>query len=320
MALTIVTNFNGDVAAGIYKDFAVGNEVVSGNKFSGDRGIAYLELDVPDKRELRNATQTTRPFGEWKETPVTGDITVSTAIGKRELNLEKVMIYEEFKPEDYDLEWPDVRSIGSQTEHMLSPALMLEVLSLLVPNAGAHISELFFEGDKAGSGGLEFIDGIIVKAVADGSTVQVTPAGVITSANVINILTDVIDAIPSKDYINDAYKILVSMEDFRILQRANTDAKKTSDGVLDDNMKNLLEEKTIIPFVGLAKNHIIATKVGESAESNLHLGFWFDETREMQDLRVDRVAPNSENWFLRLNLKLDANYKLSENLIYYVPA
>ena len=316
MALTINSIFAGDYAKAIYKDLAIGNEVITGNKYS-DGGIAYLELDVPDKRELRYASQTARPFGEWKQSPVTGDITVSTTIDKRELDLEKVMIYEEFVPSDYDLEWEDLRSVGSQTEHMLNPNVFREILTLLVPNAGAHISELFFEGDKAGSGGLEYMNGIFTKAVADANTLKATSIGAITTGNAVNAFTNVIDKIPSKDYLNDAYKILCSMDDFRILQRVNTQTKQTSDGVLNDTMKNLLEEKKIVPFVGLGKNHIIATKTGESPDSNLHLAFWFDEMREMQDIRVGRVAENSELWFMRINLKLDANYKKSDNVIIY---
>lgn len=319
MALTITSNFNGDYALAIYEDLAEGNEVIQGNKWS-DGAIAYLELDVPDKRELRNASQTPNPIGAYVTSPTGVDTTVSTTIDKRELNMQLHMIYEEFTPESYDFEWEDLRSIGSQTEHMMSPKLFATILRLLVPNAGAQISNNFFMGDiVGGAAGVDLFDGIVTKAIADANTLAVTPAGAITSVNIITILQAVIDEIPDKDYNDDSYKILISVADWRILQRVNTDTKKTSDGVLNDTMKNLIEEKKIIPYVGLAKDYIVATKVGGTADSNLHFGFWFDEMKEFQDIRVDRVAANSDAWFMRVNIKLDANYKYSENLIYYSP-
>lgn len=313
MAVTIDTNFNGDYSPAIYSDLAEGNEVI-------ENGIAYLELDVPDKRELRYSTQTEYPIGDYVKTPTGANSTFDTTVGKRELEMRKNMIYTRFSPEDYDLEWEDLRSMGSQTEHKISPKLFAEIMKLLLPNAGSQIAKNFFQGQIGGSAGLNRFDGILTKAQADANTVQVVPAGVITQSNVIDILTSVIDAIPDKDYNDPTYTILVSTNTWRKLQRANTAVKEQNDGVLEDTFKNMLENKRIMPFVGMKEDTIIATKIGNTIASNLVFGFWFDEANEMRDIRIGRVSADSDEWFLRVNLKMDANYKFSENLIYYVPA
>ncbi|RLD69219.1 MAG: hypothetical protein DRI95_00575 [Bacteroidetes bacterium] len=309
MSLEIITDFDGDYSKEIYKDLAVGNEVV-------EKGIAFLELDVPQKRALRYAKQSDNPIGGWIATPLPGDVTVSSEFNFRELDLVKSMIYERFSPVDYDLVEEDLRSVGSQTEHRVAPKVLSEVMQLLVPNAGAQMSHTFFHGVTSNTG--EF-DGIFTEAIADGNTIQVTPAGLININNVIDIISSVIDSIPDKDYLNEDYKIMMSVADYRILQRYNTLTKKSHDGVLEDTFKNMMENKQIIPLVGIDKNHILCTKTGNTAESNLHFGFWFDEKNEFADARVNRVANDSEEWFLRVNFKMDANYKYSENLIYYIP-
>lgn len=316
MALSITSNFAGDADV-IYTDVAEGNEVIAGNKYHKG-SIAYLELDVPDKRELRFGKQTSRPIGAWVKTPTSSDTTVSTTFDKRELNLEKVMTYEHFTPEDYDFEWPDMRSVGSQTEHKLNPKLFRQMLRLLVPNIGSHVSELFFEGDKTATGtDLEWFDGIFTKALADANTLKAANIGPIVKTNVFDVLSNVVDKIPTKDYNNDEYKILVPMSTWKFVNRANTDVKATTEGILDMGFKNQFEGKDIIPYVGLGDNHIIATKVGSGPQSNLHMGFWFNEKREISDARIARLAANSEEWFLRINYKMDANYKYSENMIIY---
>jgi len=317
MAIVLTSNFAGDFAKQIYKDLAEGNEVIAGTKWNPG-SIAFLELDVPEKRELRYSTIAQNPVGAYVKSPGSGDTTVTYAINKRELNMEKHMIYERFSPEDFDFEWADVRSIGSQTEHRISPMLLSDMLTSLVPEFGAQLSRNFFEGDKAsGAAGTDLFDGVFTKALADGSTLKATNAGVVTSANVFDVLFNVIDKIPNKDYNNDKYAIMVSNHIWRNLQRANSDVKKATDGVLNDSKRNLLEEFRILPYNGLADNHAMCTKVGNTPDSNLHFGFWFDPSRETNDIRIGRVAEDSEEWFLRVNIKLDANYKYSPNIITY---
>ena len=70
-------------------------------------------------------------------------------------------------------------------------------------NAGAHLTALFWAGDKASVDPKKAItDGIITIAAADANTIKATPAGNITTANVIAVLQSVIDLIPDR-YYND---------------------------------------------------------------------------------------------------------------------
>ena len=245
MAITLGgTNYNGDVSEVVYKDVAEGNQIVA-------KQAAYLETGIRSKRELAFMKQDSRPFDTYVASPGTGDQTTNTERDKRDLVMTDVMIYEEWDPNDFMALWDKWGSIGKFTELRTNPLFIADVLALLAPNAGAHLAELFWAGDTAsGTAKLAFYDGIIKLATADANTIKVTPAGVITSVNIISVLQSVIDSIPDKDYDNQDYVINMSTADYRILQRFNTDTKKTSDGVLEDTFKNFLEEKRIKHFAG----------------------------------------------------------------------
>lgn len=315
MAWTLTnTNYNGDVANNVYKDLAEGNEVIA-------KGCAYLAAGVSDKIALPVMDQTTRPFGAYVSSPLTANETVTTDWAERTLTVADLMIYEEFDPNDFTALWDKWKSVGPFSQIRQNPEFIRDVLALTAPNAGAHLSELFFAGDTAsGTPKLALMDGIIKIATADAGVVDVTPAGAITSVNVFTILQAVIDAIPDKDYLNEDYKILMSIADFRILQRANSALKQANDALLDDTFKDMLESKRIIPFVGMPKDRIIATKATNTEDSNLWFGFWFDENAEADNLRIDRIANNSDDFFMKLNIKVGAQYRKSENVILYLPA
>lgn len=311
----IATNYNGTVSDVVYKDVAEGNEVIS-------KMAAYLETGVRSKSELAFMKQTADPIGAYVASPVTGDITVTTDRDKRDLVLEPGMIYEEFDPNDYIALWDKWGSVGPFSQLKMNPLFMRDVLELTAPGLGANLSKYFWQGDKAGTtfSGLTLNDGIIVQAAADANTIKPVTSGVITSANIIAVIQKVIDAIPDKDYDNQDYVINMSTADWRILQRVNTDTKKTNDGVLEDTFKNFIEEKRIQHFVGLPKDYIVATKSTNAENSNLVMGFWFDEVNELRNMKVDYIANNSEEMFMKLNIKFGAQYRYSENLVLYEPA
>lgn len=305
------TNFNGSVANIIYKDVAEGNEVI-------EEGIARLELRVRDKVELGSLRQTARPFDAYATTP-TGD-SVTTNYDKRNLSVFKLMAYEEFDPQDWLDFWEKWGSAGTMTELRMNSAFMADLFELLSENMGSHIAELFFAGDTGGVvAKLAYFDGLVTKALADANVIDAVTDGVITALNIKTVLSNVVDAIPEKDYKNDKYKILVSMADYKLIQRANTTVKEANDGFLDDTVKDMFEQKRIIPFVNMPKNYMVATRVGTDQMSNLVLGFWFDQKNEERDMRVDRLANNSDDWFYRMNIRLGMNYVYSENVILYSP-
>ena len=310
------TDYNGIVANTIYKDYAEGNEVV-------EKGIARLELRVRDSIELGALRQSDNPLGTWVATPnhsTKGDETATSNYNKRTLTLTKAMLLQYFTPEDWLDFWEKWGAKGSLTDLKMDPAFMSELLSLLATKVGAQISKNFFQGDTAGAAGLKLADGILKKAGADANVIDAVTNGALTTATILVALQNVIDAIPDKDYDNEDYKILVSTADWRIIQRANSNAKVSNDGFLNDTVKDMIEQKRIMPFVGMKKDYMIATKTGLDENSNLVLAFWYDESQEANDLQVEKIAPLSKEWAMRMDIKLGFDCVYSENVVLYSPA
>lgn len=310
----VTTNFNGSVASTIYKDVAEGNEVIQ-------KGIARLETREPKQIELGSLRQTDNPLGDYVASPSTVNSTGSFAYANRTLTLVKKMVYQEFNPQEYLSFWEKWRSRGTVTELRMNPEFMSDVLTLLGSKIGAQLSYNFFEGDTTleTTTGKNLFDGFIKKAIADVDVIDAVTNGVITDATILVALQNVIDAIPDKDYDNDDYKILVSTKTWRIIQRLNTNAKASSDGLLGDSVKDMIEQKRIIPFVKMKDDYMVATKVGLTEESNLVFGFYFDEKEEFASLNVNKVSNASDLWFLKMNIKLGMDFVYPENVILYQP-
>ena len=310
------TDYNGQVANSIYKDFAESNEVVQ-------KGIARLELRVRDSIELGALRQSDNPLGTYVATPnhaTKGDETATSTYNKRTLTLSKAMLLQYFTPDDWLDFWDKWGAQGSFTDLRMNPAFMEDLLALLSTKVGSQISKNFFQGDTAGAAGLNLADGLIKKAAADANVIDAVTNGALTTATILVALQNVIDAIPDKEYDNEDYKILVSTADWRIIQRANSNAKVANDGFLNDTVKDMIEQKRIIPFVGMKKDYMIATKTGTDEFSNLVLAFWFDEDEEQRDLQIEKIAPLSKEWAMRMDIKLGFDYVYSENVVLYSPA
>jgi hypothetical protein len=163
---------------------------------------------------------------------------------------------------------------------------------------------------------LNKFDGIITRAAADPNVVDVPNVGVITKANVADIVADVWAAIPEKFFENPDYIIHMNTTDYRLLQEFNNDAKKTTVGVLDEQIRNLFLNHRIQHYSGLPKNSIVGALTNPASDqSNLFLGYYVEYTNE--NPRINYVENAGREMFVRLDLKADANYRVGSEIILY---
>ncbi len=306
------SNYNGDFLSFLYSVLFVGNEVIN-------KGAARVLTDIADKRALPKISQTANPLGDYTSGVPSGD-TVTTTYAEPELDPQKMTLYETFLPEDFQAVWDKWQPIGDFTNLRHDPGFIADVLSLYVNNAGTQLSNLFWAGDTSLGAGqpLNKFDGIITQALADGTVIDVTPAGVITKANVIDRVSETWNAIPDKFMDDPDFLIHMNTTDFKLLQQANNDAKKTTVGVLNENVQRLFLEKRIQHYQGLTKNYIVGAKSVPNADtSNLYFGFYVELTNE--NPRIDYVDNAGRLRFVRLDLKADATYRQGSEIVLYSP-
>lgn len=307
MALTKVTNFDGDVLNQLYLIAEVGNQTI-------EKGLVFMNTGVPDKRELPFLSISDDPWGVYTTAAPSGD-TFTAAKDRRNMEVFPMMLYTEYLPDEFIEEWDQWRSVKSFTDLMLNPALLNDVLSLLSNKSGTQLSKVIWQGDTGGGGDVVFFDGFIKKFLADGDVTDVANIGVITVANVIDVIGDVWAAIPTIFFDDQDFKILMSTIDYKKLQEANNSIKETTVGVLDEKIHRLFLEKRIEHVDGIPENSVVGAVATSSPTSNLHFGSWF--TLENENPKIGLVDNAGKLWFIRIDAKFGVQYRTGTEIILY---
>ena len=307
------SSYAGDFLSFLYQVFTVGNQVI-------EKGVTNVQVGIAQKRALPRLSQTEDPIGDYTSgVPATESVT--TTYAERSIEPQKMTLYEEFLPEDFQDVWEKWQPVGDFTNLMHNPEFLADVIELYMNNGGTQLSKLFWQGDTTllANDPLNKFNGIITRASADANTIKVTPAGAITQANVADRVAEVWSAIPDKFIDDRNYQIHMNTTDFKLLQRFNNDAKKTTVGVLDEEISMLFLNKRIVHYSGLPKNYIVGAKgVADAATSNLFFGFYVEYTNE--NPRIDYKENAGRLRFVRIDLKADANYRESSEIVLYEPA
>ena len=313
MALTLTnTNYNGEVLENLFVVTGVGNEIIQ-------KGAAKLITDISTKESLPQLTQTISPIGDYIPGAPTGD-TATTSYAERILAPLPMTVYEEFLPTTFHNLWDKWKSAGDFTNLELNAQLMNSVLDLYKNGIGTQMAKLFWQGDTglAAADPMNKFDGIVTQAIADASVIKPTPAGNITAATFAAILAACWAAIPDK-YIDDPdFALHVNTTDFKVMMAANSALKQAFVGIFGQSIETMYQTNRIKHFQGMPQHHIVGARVTQDESSNLNLGVWVDPDSEA--VIVDKVAPNSRLWFLRLDFKAAVAYRCSEELLLYTPS
>lgn len=310
--ITVTSNYAGDFLSFLYQVFTVGNEVIN-------KGSARVVVGIAQKRSLPKISQTENPLGDYTSGVPAAD-TVTTTYAERTLEPQKMTLYEEFLPEDLQDVWEKWQPVGDFTNLSQNPEFMADVIELYNNNAGAQLSKLFFQGDTTLAAGqaMNKFNGIITRAIADPGVIDVTAAGVITKANVLDRIEEVWAACPDKFLEDPDWTIKLNTTDFKLAQQANLDAKKTTTGAFSTDIERLFLEKRIENFSGMPKNYILGAKaVADSDISNLFFGFYVELSDE--NPRINYKNNAGRLMFIRLDLKADANYREATEIVLYQP-
>lgn len=306
------TNYNGEVLENLYVVLGTGNEVVS-------KGAARVIAGISGKFALPRLSSTADPIGDYVQGSPNAE-TVTTTYAEREMLPLPGMLYQKFVPTAWlGTIWEKWKSAGDFTNLELNAELMNAILSLHQNGIGEQISKLFWQGDTTlGAGNpLNKFNGIITRAKLDVNVIKPTPAGNITDVNFPDILAAVWTAIPDK-FIDDPDFILhINTTDYKTMMAGNAKMKEAFMGVFGQSLETMYQTNKIKHFSGIPRHHIVGARVTNDDSSNLNLAVYV--APEDETLIVDKVAADSREWFMRLDMLADANYRCSEELVLYTP-
>ena len=304
------TNFNGTLDAFLYKVFGLGNDVAQ-------KGAIHMINDIVKMKQLDNLSTQENPFEDYTDDePTFGNASVKN---KRDLTPQKMTISGTITTSDWLPVWEKYRAQGTLTQLRTNPAFLADVLDLVKNAANRQMALLIWQGDTtAGAASpLRFFDGFLKLIGLDGSVVNVANQGIITQANVFDIIAEVYKAIPDKYMEDPDYKLHMSTTDWRLLQLANNDVNKTTNGILDKEIKRLFLEQRIEHFQSLPKNKIIGAHSANTADSNFVLGMYFDMDDEFSSINIDKRSNFSKKIGYRVDVMAGVQYRYGADLLFY---
>lgn len=313
MAITVnATNYDGSLDEFVYLVMGLGNDVAQ-------KGAIHMIPNVSSKIQLDYMTTEEDPFNDYSDAQPS--FTGVTTKYKNDLEPQKFQMDGIITPSAWMSVWKKYSSKGNLTGLRANPALLRDVIMLIKNAANNQLSKLIWQGDTAAGGAspLRFFDGLIKLIDASADTINVTPAGAITQANVSAILESVYTAIPDKFIENPDFKIIMSTADFRLLQLFNNSVNETTNGILAKNVQRLFLEQRIEHFQYLPKNHIIGAVAKQTEDSNLVLGMYYDLEQEFNAININYIGSHDMRVGYRVNMMAGVQCRYFGDIVFYEP-
>lgn len=307
MAVSITSNFWGDVVEELMMLAVTGNEVVDG-------GHIY----VSDKIQRKRAIPRVRMDQIIQDLAATPTSQGTFTIDERALDPEDFMVYVEFDPNDFRDMWEFAAPKGEFVFTELNPTIQADLLRALLEGENGvnpYMGQAILQGDMvAGVAPYNKFNGIITRALADADVIDVAGYAALTSSNILDKMQDTFEAsrVPTRQA--GKYKILMSVTDHEKYREALVNL--TYKGI-DPTMAapTKFHGKELVPLVGMPENAMIATIADTTRGSNIWLG-----VRGIADYSAIKVMPkqnNSDLWFFKMKMNADTQIKFGQDLVLY---
>lgn len=307
----ITTVYDGDHIGEILQLMVVGNEAV-------EKGSLYIHEDVAKKREITRGFASDNLLQDYQAMPTVPSNALSFT--PRYLEPRKAMVFDLINPMEFQSFWREYQPDGPLADKVLDPKIQRVITELYTKKVNNQIGRLIWQGSltAGASSPLRFFDGYVTRAIADTAVIDVTPAGNITSSNVIAILDACLSAIPDS-LINDPDNVFhMSTRDVRAYQTAVKNLTYKGQGPAD-TVPKVFQGKEIRDYSGFPNNYIMVCKSSANPlSSNLHMAVNLESDTE--NLVIERYRPEGDLYFIKANLQMDVNYAFGEEIVLYQPA
>lgn len=304
----LTSNYNGDVLDYIITESVVGNEAV-------DKGSVYVIPDVPNKISIAKMTSSANPIIDREAMPSTKSATVTWS--EATLTPVEMMIYiPDINPRIFEAAWRPFQPKGALPNKVLDPNIQKTFADIVLKQAQKQIGKIMWSGDTtlASSNPLHFFNGYVTRAAASSSNIDVPNLGTITNASVISILESCLSYIPDALFDDPDFVLHMSTASFRAYQaadRALLVKGSPTFGAADGKYGT----KEIRHYSQFPANVILGCKSTTGTDSNLYAAV--DKVNDVENLVIEKLRPEGEHYFLKALFKMDANFSIDSESIYY---
>jgi hypothetical protein len=304
MSLTISdVSYAGEVASNFIVKSVVGNEIVAG-------GHAYVKDGIKKTFTIPRFT-VGNVIQDRVATPVSPQ--GSAVVDARTLTPEDYMLYDEFNPRDFEDHWFAAQLNKNLIDTRLPVTVESVIIQEYLKQHNKFLGKAILQSDKTGVAPFKYFNGIITRAKLDVLVPKAASPVVLTEANIGAGFKATL-AVVSADVLYDpALKFFVSYKTAQLWENAQQNS--TFKGV-DNTMAGLnrYSGRTVVPLYGMPDNTILLAKGSADMSSNLWVGM-----NSIDDATVQfaKLQANSELYFIKMLMKVDANYGFAEECALY---
>jgi hypothetical protein len=304
----LTSNFNGSVLDYIITEAVTGNEAVQ-------KGSLYVIPDVQEKISIAKMVSSANPIIDREAMPTTKSATVTWS--EATLSPVDMMIYiPDINPRVFENAWREFQPKGSLPDKVSDPNIQRVFAEVVLKQAQNQIGRLVWQGDDslAASSPLHFFDGFVTRAVGSATNIDVTNIGTITEANVITILKNCDAAVPDALYEDPDMIVHMNTGDFRKYQNAVRALTYKGQGPAEA-VPAIVNSREIRHYSGLPANNVLICKASTGTDSNLYAGV--DGANDVENFKIERLRPEGEHFFLKALFKMDVNFSIDSESVFY---
>lgn len=305
----LTSNFNGDVLDYIITETVTGNEAVA-------KGSVYVIEDVPNKISIAKMVSSANPIIDREAMPSTKSATVTWS----EATLQPVdmMIYiPDINPRVFEAAWRPFHPNGALPNKVLDPNIQRVFADVVLKQAQNQIGRLMWQGDAtlAASNPLHFFNGFITRAAGSGTNIDATNAGVLSAATILAALENCNNAVPDALYEDPDMVFHMSTQSLRFYQQADRALAQKGSQYADAAVPRF-GGREIRAYAGFPNNRILVAKGTTGTDSNLYAAT--DRIADVENFMIEKLRPEGEHYFLKALFKMDANFSIDSESVYYI--
>lgn len=309
MASPVLTsNYNGDVLDYIITESVVGNEAV-------EKGSIYVIPDVPNKISIAKMVSSANPIADREAMPTTKTATVTWS--EATLTPVEMMIYvPDINPRIFESAWRPFQPKGALPNKILDPFIQKTFADVVLKQAQKQIGRLFWQGDTtlASTNPLHFFNGFATRAAASSTNIDVTNQGVISASNIMAIMEACEQAVPDALVDDKDMVFHMSTATWRLYQAADR-ALTVKGSSPYDKADPQFAGREVRYYSGFPANKIIIAKATTGTDSNFYAAT--DKINDVENFIIEKLRPEGEFYFLKALFKMDANFSIDSESVYY---
>jgi len=305
----LTSNYNGDVLDYIITEAVVNNEAV-------EKGSIYVIPDVPAKISIAKMVSTANPIVDREAMPTTKSATITWS--EATLTPVDMMIYvPDINPRIFEAAWRPFQPTGALPNKVLDPNIQKTFADVVLRQAQKQLGKVFWSGDTtlAASNPLHFFNGYVTRSAASSTNIDVANLGLITAATVIAILEACIASIPDALFGDPDFVLHMKTSAFRAYQAADR-ALLTKGSPTYGAADQMYGGKEIRHYSEFPANVVLGCRSTTGPDSNLYAAT--DKVTDVENFVIEKLRPEGEHYFLKALFKMDANFSIDSESIYYI--